>query len=37
MPARAFGLVVEGDEELFCQYYPAIRRLVDLLRGEGRR
>ena len=37
MPARAFGLVVEGDEEMFCQYYPAIRRLVDLLRGEGRR
>ncbi len=37
MPARAFGLVVDGDDEMFCQYYPAIRRLVDLIREEGRR
>ena len=34
MPARAFGLRVEGDEETFYQYYPAIRRLVDILRQE---
>ena len=34
MPARAFGLSVEGDDEMYCQYYPAIRRLVDLLREE---
>jgi hypothetical protein len=36
-PARAFGLTVEGDEETFWQYYPAIRRLVDLLREEVNR
>jgi hypothetical protein len=34
MPARAFGLSVKGDEETFWQYYPAIRRLVDILREE---
>jgi hypothetical protein len=37
MPARAFGLTVEGDEETFWQYYPAVRRLVDLLREEVNR
>lgn len=32
MPARAFGLVVDGDAEAFWQYYPAVRRAVELLR-----
>ena len=31
-PAQALGLHVGGDPETFWQYYPAIRRLVDLLR-----
>ena len=35
MPARAFGLRVEGNEEMFSQYYPAIRRMVDLMREDG--
>lgn len=34
MPARAFGLRVSGDEETLWQYYPAVRRLIDLLREE---
>lgn len=34
MPARAFGLTLEGEAETFWQYYPAVRRLVDLLREE---
>jgi hypothetical protein len=34
MPARAFGLKVDGPEETFWQYYPAVRRAVELLR-EG--
>jgi hypothetical protein len=33
-PARAFGLRVSGDEETYWQYYPAVRRLIDLLREE---
>ena len=35
VPARAFGLVQEGEAETFWQYYPAARRAVDLLRGAG--
>jgi hypothetical protein len=34
VPARAFGLEIDGPEETFWQYYPAIRRLVDLMREE---
>lgn len=34
MPARAFGLELGGDTETFWQYYPAVRRLIDLLREE---
>jgi hypothetical protein len=34
MPARAFGLRVSGDDETLWQYYPAVRRLIDLLREE---
>ena len=34
MPARAFGLRVIGDDETLWQYYPAVRRLIDLLREE---
>jgi hypothetical protein len=34
LPARAFGLKVEGPDETFWQYYPAVRRAVELLR-EG--
>ncbi len=34
MPARAFGLVLTGEDETVWQYYPAVRRLVDLLREE---
>lgn len=34
MPARAFDLRVSGDEETLWQYYPAVRRLIDLLRKE---
>ncbi len=37
MPARAFGLTVDGDEETFWQYYSAVRRLVDILREEDPR
>ncbi len=32
MPAQAFGLRIEGDQETLWQYYPAIRRVIDLLR-----
>ena len=28
IPARAFGLRVEGPDETFWQYYPAVRRAV---------
>lgn len=35
LPAQAFGLVREGDAETFWQYFPAVRRAVDLLREEG--
>jgi hypothetical protein len=34
MPARGFGLQVSGDDETLWQYYPAVRRLIDLLREE---
>ncbi len=34
LPARMFGLRVGGNRETFWQYYPAIRRLVDLLRED---
>ena len=33
-PAAAFGLTVDGDLETYWQYYPAVRRLVDLVREE---
>ena len=33
-PAMAAGIVRDGNEELWWQYYPAIRRLIDLLREE---
>ncbi|MBI2765782.1 MAG: hypothetical protein HYX53_07710 [Chloroflexi bacterium] len=33
-PAAAAGLAVSGDMETYWQYYPAIRRLVDLVREE---
>jgi hypothetical protein len=32
MPAQAFGLRHEGDAETMWQYYPAVRRLVELMR-----
>src|SRR3954452_1505849 len=32
VPAQALGLVRSGHELTFWQYYPAIRRLVELLR-----
>ncbi|HZU72131.1 MAG TPA: alpha/beta hydrolase [Acidimicrobiales bacterium] len=35
VPAQALGLAIGGDRETFWQYYPALRRLVDLLRAEG--
>lgn len=35
MPARAFGLSLAGDLEMFAQYYPAIRRMVDIMREEA--
>jgi hypothetical protein len=35
MPAQGAGLVREGDPETYWQYYPAVRRLVDLLREES--
>lgn len=34
LPARAFGLEIASDPELLWQYYPAVRRAVDLLREE---
>ena len=34
VPAQAFGLRVTGHEVTFWQYYPAVRRLVELLRAE---
>ena len=35
VPAQAFGLQIGGDPETFWQYYPAVRRMVDLLREVG--
>ncbi|MFQ5381165.1 MAG: hypothetical protein ACE5EF_06040 [Dehalococcoidia bacterium] len=35
VPARLQGLEMEGDEETLWQYYPALRRLIDVLREEG--
>ena len=32
VPAQALGLEIGGDPEAFWQYYPAVRRMVDLLR-----
>ncbi|MFN0147961.1 MAG: hypothetical protein ACKVT1_15765 [Dehalococcoidia bacterium] len=37
MPARAAGMELLGDTESFWQYYPAVRRTVDLLRIERNR
>lgn len=37
VPAAAFGFVVEGEPETYWQYYPAIRRLIDLVREEWNR
>jgi hypothetical protein len=37
LPARAAGLEIEGHTETFWQYYPAVRRAVDLLRAERHR
>lgn len=37
MPAVAGGLVIESDGEILWQYYPAVRRLIDLLREEVNR
>lgn len=34
MPARAAGVVLTGEDETIWQYYPAVRRLVDLVREE---
>ena len=34
MPAAAGGLVIQSDGEILWQYYPAVRRLIDLLREE---
>ena len=33
IPARAFGLDIVGETETFWQYYPAVRRVVELLRA----
>ena len=33
VPAQAFGLVRSGSELTFWQYYPAVRRVVELLRS----
>lgn len=33
VPAQGFGLRVEGEPETFWQYYPAVRRAVDVLRN----
>ncbi len=35
MPARALGLKLDGNYEMFFQYFPAIRRLVDIMREEA--
>jgi len=35
MPARAFGLQLAGNFEMLFQYYPAIRRMVDIMREEA--
>jgi hypothetical protein len=35
MPARAFGLELAGNYEMFFQYFPAIRRMVDIMREEA--
>lgn len=32
VPAQGLGLQIGGDPEAFWQYYPAVRRMVDLLR-----
>src|SRR3954469_19848960 len=32
VPAQGLGLQIGGDPEVFWQYYPAVRRMVDLLR-----
>lgn len=32
MPAQAFGLRQQSEPETFWQYFPAVRRAVDLLR-----
>ena len=37
MPARAAGMELLGDTETFWQYYPAVRRAIDLLRIERNR
>jgi pimeloyl-ACP methyl ester carboxylesterase len=39
VPAQAFGLRIGGDQETFWQYYPALRRVIELLRRrpEGAR
>jgi len=37
LPARAAGLEIDGHTETFWQYYPAVRRAVDLLRAESHR
>lgn len=34
VPAQAFGLRIGGDRETFWQYYPALRRAIDLLRRD---
>lgn len=33
VPAAGLGLVISGDDVTFWQYYPAVRRLVELLRA----
>ncbi|MGE5596852.1 MAG: hypothetical protein ACM3S1_12575 [Hyphomicrobiales bacterium] len=35
LPASAFGLVIDAEPETVWQYYPAVRRFIDLLREEG--
>jgi pimeloyl-ACP methyl ester carboxylesterase len=35
MPAQAFGLTFGGHRETQWQYYPALRRLIELLRFRG--
>ncbi len=37
VPAAALGLVISGDDVTFWQYYPAVRRLVELLRADRSR